>query len=62
MRLKPYEVTVYFSGSHTFYISATDDGEAEDLAQDELADLAGELEYEVTDIESCEDGDPEGLY
>jgi len=51
---KDFEVTLYFSGSHTFFISAPDDDEAVDLAHDELADLAGDLDYEVTDVESCE--------
>jgi hypothetical protein len=51
---KDFEVTLHFSGSHTFFISAPDDDEAVDLAHDELADLAGDLDYEVTDVESCE--------
>ena len=49
---KDFEVTLRFSGSHTFFISAPDDDEAIDLAHDELANLAGDLEYEVTDAES----------
>lgn len=51
---KDFEVTLHFSGSHTFFISAPDDDEAVDLAHDELANLAGDLEYEVTDAESEE--------
>ena len=54
MRFRDYEVTLHFSGSQTFCISAPDDDEAVDLAHDELANLAGDLEYEVTDSESCE--------
>lgn len=51
---KDYEVKLYFSGSHTFFVSAPDEEEAIDVAHDELANLAGDLEYEVTDSESCQ--------
>lgn len=51
---KDYEVTLRFSGSHTFFVSAPDEDEAVDVAHDELANLAGDLEYEVTDSESCQ--------
>lgn len=54
MKFRDYEVTVHFSGSHTFFVSAPDEGEAEDLAYDELANLAGDLEYDVNDMESVE--------
>lgn len=54
MRFRDYEVTLHFSGTHTFYVSAPDEDEAIDVAHDELANLAGDLEYEVDDSESCE--------
>lgn len=54
MRFRDYEVTLHFSGSHTFYVSAPDEDEAIECAHDLLGDLAGSLEYEVTDSESCE--------
>lgn len=57
-----YEVTLDFSGSYTCFIDAPDEGEAVDVAHDELANLMGDLEYEVTDCQSCEDDDPEGNY
>lgn len=61
MKFRDYEVTLDFSGSHTFFVSAPDEDEAIDLAHDELADLAGDLEFEVTDCESCEvDGGYDG--
>lgn len=62
MRMKAYEVTLHYSGSETFYIEATDESEAEDLAHDELANMHTLDGLEVTDCESHEDGDPEGLY
>jgi hypothetical protein len=52
--MKDYEVTLYFSGSHTFFVSAPDEYEPIELAHDELANLTGDLEYEVNDCESCE--------
>lgn len=58
---KDFEVTLHYSGSHTFYISAPDDEEAIDVAYDELANLVGDLEIEVTDSESCQvDGGYDG--
>ena len=54
MKFRDYEVTLHFSGSHTFFVSSPDEDEAIDLAHEELANLAGDLEYEVTDSESCE--------
>ena len=58
---KDFEVTLHYSGSHTFYISAPDDEEAIDVAYDELANLTGDLEIEVTDSESCQvDGGYDG--
>jgi hypothetical protein len=59
MRFKTYCVTLHFSGTHTFFISAPDEEEAVDVAHDELANLAGDLEYEVTDAESYQDDDGE---
>ena len=52
MKFRDYEVTLHFSGTHTFFVSAPDEEEAEGVAYDELSDLAGDLEYEVTDCES----------
>jgi hypothetical protein len=49
---RDYEVTLHFCGSHTFFISAPDEGEAVDIAHDELANLSGELEIDVVDSES----------
>ena len=49
---KDFEVTLHFSGTFTTTISAPDESEAEDLAYDELANVAGDLEYEVIDLES----------
>lgn len=59
--MKDYEVTLYYTGSRTLFISAPDEEEAESIAYDELANLAGDLEYEVTDTELCEvDGGYDG--
>lgn len=52
--MRDYEITLHFSGTHTFFISAPDEDEAWDLAHDELANLAGDLEYEVIDSETEE--------
>jgi hypothetical protein len=57
-----YEVTLYYSGSETFYIEAPDEDEAVDLAHDELAGMHQLDSLEVVDSESHEDDDPEGLY
>ena len=61
MKFRDYEVKLYFSGSHTFMVAAPDDEEAIDLAHDELAALAGDLDYEIIDAESEEvDGGYDG--
>jgi len=60
--MKPFCVKLYYSGVQTFYITAPDDGEAVDCAYDELANLHQLDDLEVTDSESFEDDDPEGLY
>jgi hypothetical protein len=60
--MKVYEVTLHYSGSETFLISAVDEGEAVDLAYDELAGMHQLDGLEVMDSESHEDDDPEGLY
>jgi hypothetical protein len=50
---KDYEVTIYYSGSNTFYVSAPDEDEAIDVAHDELANLIDIDLIEITDVESC---------
>jgi hypothetical protein len=55
-----YEVKLYFRGSETFYIDAPDEGEAQGVAEDELANMHELDNLEVTDCESQEDDDPEG--
>ena len=55
-----YEVKLYFSGSEVFYVEADDEGEAESVAYDELANMHELDNLEVVDCESCEDDDPEG--
>jgi hypothetical protein len=62
MRTRMYQVTLHYSGSETFFVSAPDESEAEDMAQDELANMHELDGLEVTDCESHEDDDPEGLY
>jgi len=57
-----YEVTLYYSGSETFFIDAPDEGEAVDVAHDQLSNMHQLEGLEVIDSESCEDDDPEGLY
>ena len=54
MRFRDYEVTLHYSGSHTLFISAPDEEEAIDLANDELANLIDMDFIEITDCESCE--------
>jgi len=54
MKFRDYEVTLHFSGSHTFFVSAPDEDEAIESAHEELGNLAGDLEYDVDDAESCE--------
>lgn len=51
---KDFEVTLYYSGSNTFFISAPDEDEAIDLAHDELASLIDMELIEITDCESCQ--------
>lgn len=62
MRTRMYEVTLHYSGSETFFIEAPDEDEAVDLAHDELANMHQLDGLEITDVESHEDDDPEGLY
>ena len=59
--MRDYEVTLYFAGSRTFYVNASEEGEAEEVAMEMLSDLH-ELgdDLEITDCESHEDDDPEG--
>ena len=61
--MRDYEVTLYFAGSRTFYVNASEEGEAEEVAMEMLSDLH-ELgdDLEITDCESHEDDDSEGLY
>jgi hypothetical protein len=59
---KLYEVTLHYSGRETFFVTAVSEDEAIDLAHDELADMHELDGLEVTDCESHEDDDPEGLY
>lgn len=49
--MKDYEVTLYYRGSHTFFVSAPDEDEAFDLAHDELADMLDMEMLEVIDSE-----------
>ena len=58
--MKAYSVTLYYSGSQTFFIEAPDEGEAVDLAYDELANMHQFDNLEVVDSESDEDDDSEG--
>jgi len=60
--MKDYEVTLYYRGSETFYVSADDEGEAEDLAHDLLGNMHELDGLEVVDVESQVDDDPEGIY
>ena len=59
MRQKDYIVTIHFSGSKQYCVSAPDYEEAEGVAYDEFQNDIGDLgEYtEVTDIESEPDND-----
>lgn len=58
---KDFEVTLYYSGSHTITISAPDEDEAIELAHEELASLIDMDFIDVTDCESCEvDGGYDG--
>jgi hypothetical protein len=61
--MKAYEVKLYFAGSKTFWVNAPDESEAEELAIEMLDNLHQLNEdLEVTDCESHEDDDPEGIY
>jgi hypothetical protein len=57
--MKDYVVTVHFSGSKTYLVSAPSDDEAEYSAQDEFDNDIGDLsDYtEVTDVETQLDSD-----
>ena len=55
--MKGYEVTLHYSGSQTFYIDSPDEGEAVDIAYDQLANMHQLDSLEVIDSESCEDGE-----
>lgn len=59
MRQKGYAVTIHYSGSNTYFVTAPDYEEAEGVACDEFANDIGDLgEYtEITDIESEPDND-----
>ena len=61
MRQKGYAVTISFSGSKTYFVTAPDYEEAEGVAQDEFDNDIGDLgDYtEVTDMESQLDDDDE---
>lgn len=52
--MKDYEVTLYYSGSHTFFISAPDEDEAIECAHEELGNLIDPDFIEVDDCESCQ--------
>jgi hypothetical protein len=63
MMMRDYEVTLYFSGSRTFYVNAPDESEAEELAMEMLDDLHQlDEDLEITDCECHEDDDPEGIW
>jgi hypothetical protein len=51
---KDYEVTLYYSGSHTIYVSAPDEDEAVEIAHEELACLIDMDFIDITDCESCQ--------
>ena len=57
--MKSYAVTIHYSGSNTYFVTAPDYEEAEGAAYDEFQNDIGDLsEYtEVTDIEAEEDYD-----
>mgnify|MGYP003341692697 FL=1 len=57
--MKDYVVTISFSGSKTYFVSAPDYDEAETVAQEEFDNDIGDLgEYtEITDVESEIDND-----
>ena len=61
MRQKDYIVTIHYSGSKQYLVSAPDYEEAEGVACDEFQNDIGDMgEYtEITDIEAQEDGNEE---
>jgi hypothetical protein len=61
MRMKNYAVKIHYSGTNTYFVSAPDYEEAEDVACEEFQNDIGDLgQYtEITDIESEEDSDDE---
>jgi hypothetical protein len=55
--MKPYSVTIYFSGSKTYFVDADNPEDAEEFALDEFAD-DNSMDAEVTDTDLTED-DPD---
>ena len=54
--VKPYSVTIYYSGSKTYCVDSSNDSEAEDDARGIFYDDSGNLEdIEITDIDTTED-------
>ena len=55
-KMKPYSVTIYYSGSMTYCVDSSDDSEAEETASEMFYNDAGDLEdIEITDIETTEE-------
>jgi hypothetical protein len=61
MRMKEYSVTISYSGSRTYSVSAPDYEEAEGIACDEFENDCGEIREDTTidDVISEEDGNEE---
>lgn len=55
--MKPYSVTIYFSGSKTYCVDADNPDDAEEFALDEFAD-DNTMDAEVTGTDLTED-DPD---
>lgn len=55
--MKPYSITIYYSGSKTYCVDADNPGDAEEFALDEFAD-DNTMDAEVTDIDLTEE-DPD---
>lgn len=55
--MRPYSVTVYFSGSKTYLVDAHNPEDAEEFALDEFSD-DNTMEAEITDIDLTEE-DPD---
>ena len=58
MRMKGYVVTLNVTGKVSIYVTAPDDGEAEDVAYDEIQNEdwnKWDLDFEVTDCELDDD-------